>query len=438
MKIKTAKIIIIIFILAISLLEGLYLLCLPAILNKKLNSDSISITIKEKTGFDFKCNNIQLKTYPDFSMRITANGISIKDSNKVDIVSSRKIDTVVYLPDIILKKLSIKGLKADKTYLSLTRKKDKNFYLGGYKIVIPDKKNKLDIELNGIKIRDTLISFNDELVNKKIDFNIPSADFYYKKKKTIGLIVNSDIIVNNTQKSKIHLNISSKLPFEKGLNDKKFVCNGSITNLDLSDFSPYFSYFVHNEITSANGIINAEFKKNKSLKIDAVLKNFSVKMKNSLDNLNSNSDLKLSSIIDFKPKTIILSETVLKASDWKFDIKGNIKDYTSKNLKEIKPDLDVIITNSSINSLYWLTPSIKGDSRNVIQKFKKYGAWGIVNGSGHCVGMIQIAGALNGDCPLVIGAAGRTPRAVLFLHAKGDLPILSDAIIIDNNASITW
>ena len=381
MKIKTAKIIIIIFILTISLLEGLYLFCLPAILNKKLNSNSISITIKEKTGLDFKCNNIKLKTYPDFSLRITANEISIKDINKVDIVSSRKIDTVVYLPDIIFKKISIVGLKTDKTYLSLTRKKDKNFYLGRYKIVIPDKKNNLDIELNGIKIRDTLISFNDELVNKKIDFNIPSADFYYKKKRTIGLIVNSDIIVNNTQKSKIQLKISSKLPFEKGLNDKKFVCNGSIINLDLSDFSPYFKYFVHNEITSADGIINAEFKKNKNLKIDGVLKNFSIKMKNNLDNLNSNSDIKFSSIIDFKPKTLVLSETVFKASDWNFNIKGNIKDYTSKNLKEIKTDLDVKITDSNINSLYWLTPSIKGDPRNVIQKFKKYGVWGIVNGS---------------------------------------------------------
>ena len=34
-----------------------------------------------------------------------------------------------------------------------------------------------------------------------------------------------------------------------------------------------------------------------------------------------------------------------------------------------------------------------------------------------------------GDSPLIVGAAGRTPRAVLLLHAKGDLPILSDAII---------
>ena len=54
---------------------------------------------------------------------------------------------------------------------------------------------------------------------------------------------------------------------------------------------------------------------------------------------------------------------------------------------------------------------------------------GIVNGVGHCVGMIQIAGALNSDSPLVIGAAGRTPGAVLLLHAKCNLPILSDAII---------
>ncbi|EDS08639.1 hypothetical protein CLOSCI_00186 [[Clostridium] scindens ATCC 35704] len=43
--------------------------------------------------------------------------------------------------------------------------------------------------------------------------------------------------------------------------------------------------------------------------------------------------------------------------------------------------------------------------------------------------MIQIAGALNGDCPLVIGATGRTPGAVLLLHAKCDLSVFPDAII---------
>ena len=37
--------------------------------------------------------------------------------------------------------------------------------------------------------------------------------------------------------------------------------------------------------------------------------------------------------------------------------------------------------------------------------------------------------ALDSDCPLVVGAAGRTPGAVLLLYAEGDLPILSDAII---------
>ena len=53
----------------------------------------------------------------------------------------------------------------------------------------------------------------------------------------------------------------------------------------------------------------------------------------------------------------------------------------------------------------------------------------IVNGGGHCVGMIQTAGALDGDSPLVVGAAGRTPGAVLILHATSALPILSATII---------
>ena len=53
----------------------------------------------------------------------------------------------------------------------------------------------------------------------------------------------------------------------------------------------------------------------------------------------------------------------------------------------------------------------------------------IVHGCGHCVGSIQVAGALDGDRPLVVGTAGRTPRTVLLLHAKGDLPILSNTVV---------
>ena len=62
---------------------------------------------------------------------------------------------------------------------------------------------------------------------------------------------------------------------------------------------------------------------------------------------------------------------------------------------------------------------------NVRTKFHE----GIVNGYGHCIGMIQIAGTLDSNSPLVVGAAGRTPRAILLLHAKCNLPILSDTII---------
>src|SRR5699024_4753254 len=54
---------------------------------------------------------------------------------------------------------------------------------------------------------------------------------------------------------------------------------------------------------------------------------------------------------------------------------------------------------------------------------------GIVNGGGHCVRRIQITGALDGNSPLVVGAAGRTPRAVLLLHAKGNLPVFPNTVV---------
>lgn len=47
----------------------------------------------------------------------------------------------------------------------------------------------------------------------------------------------------------------------------------------------------------------------------------------------------------------------------------------------------------------------------------------------HSVRRCLVTGTLNGDCPLVILSAGRTPRTVLFLHAEGNPTIKTDTIV---------
>ena len=42
----------------------------------------------------------------------------------------------------------------------------------------------------------------------------------------------------------------------------------------------------------------------------------------------------------------------------------------------------------------------------------------VIYGTVHGIRLIHVAGAFDGDNPLVIGIAGRTPAAVLFLDTK--------------------
>ena len=70
-------------------------------------------------------------------------------------------------------------------------------------------------------------------------------------------------------------------------------------------------------------------------------------------------------------------------------------------------DQRLILISQPENSLFSIPPA------DVRTQFHE----GIVNGSSHYVGMIQITGALNGDSPLVIVIAGSIPGAILLLHS---------------------
>lgn len=396
MNTKIAKIILITTIAVAAFVEGLYLFCVPFFLNKKLNSDELSSLVKQKTGICLKYDSAKIKTYPDFSIRLIVKDFSLKDKIDTKIAAAKNIDASVSLPPLAFKKLSVKGFKAEDFYFEFSRHTDKKLYLGDYALNLNiDTKKEINADINGVKIRNANILFDDRVVNKKISTKIPSADFYYKKNKTFGLILHSDILVNNTKKTNIFLNLSTKLPLEKGLKDKKFVCDGYIKNFDLSDYSPYIALFSKKDILSAEGIINSEFKNAKELKVNTVVKNFAITMKNPLDNIVSKSDIRITSILDFASKTLNVKSAEIKADDWQIDIDGTVKNYTSNNPKNIKLDLNVKIPDSNIHSMYWIVPSIDGDPQDVMQKFKKYGAWGKAKGK------LQIKG--NARLPEVYG-----------------------------------
>lgn len=377
---KILKIILIITVIIAAAFETLYLGVLPAWVNSVLKSDKTAYFVKNKTGLLLSYDEAKIKTSPAFSVKFSANNIVLKDTNNTDILKAKDLETSVYLPSLILKKLTIKSLKSDDMTFVFSRNKDKKFYLGTYSLNIkPNMKQDVNLDIDSLKSFNTNVIFNDKFINQKTHLRIKTADIVYKKNKSAKAFLNAQIIVNDSKKSEIDVDFASKLPLSKGLKSGGVKCFSDIKNIDLADYSKYLSYILNKDVVSASGLINIHTQCNEkgSFESRTVLDNFSINMKNPLDSMHSDSTVYINSEADFDKNILNAKNIKINAKDWQVNISGQIKDYADNNPKF---DLTVDIPNSDIHSMYRLSPSIEGDPQDVMQKFKKYGAWGKAHG----------------------------------------------------------
>ncbi len=417
MNIKLLKILSITILTTVLLIEGLFLFVLPPFIRKELKSHEISTKIKNITHLDFKYSNLYTKTYPDFSIQIKGSDISLSQNNK-HLFFAEDIDTRIYIIPLLYKKIAVKNLFARNLELYITREKDGFLYIGNYKLNISPKQiPDINFDLNNIKIKNTTITLNDLAVNKKIKLKTDTAGFSFKKDKHIAINLDTKIFVNEKLSTNILINLNSRLPLEKGLKDKNLLCSGKISNFDLSNFSPYITYISKQDIENITGVINADFSHNKTLNINSSLKNFTVKMKNPLDNISSKNEITLNTALEFLHKKLFIKSMDVKSNDWQVLISGLVHNYASSDLDNIKLDLDVNIPQSNIHSMYWLVPSIEGDPFNVMQKFKKYGAWGKAAGKLKISGrasLPEIYGDLEADDIYIVKDNPLVPHCKVF------------------------
>lgn len=378
MNIKILKIFIIAAIALIVGAEVLFLTILPAFVNSFFEKKEFVTLVKEKTGLDLNYKKIKLKTYPDFSAKISADNLTLFDK-KQKIVTVKNIDTKIFLPTLLFKKLTLKSLHANDFSLLVIRNKDKNLYFGNYKIPFNfDVKEDVNLDLDNLNIINSTITFDDKLVNQTIKGNISKTHLLYKKNKKLKLVLDSEIFVNNKAKTFINVDLHTALNNSDCLKSENEHCYLKIQNLDLADYKNYISYF-NQDIQNITGVVNAlvECDKQHSYVLKSSVKNFKADMKNPLDSVKSNGDITVDSVFNFKNNNLYFEKILLASKDWTINITGQIQDYT-KSYPHL--DLSVVIPSANINSLYWLAPSFKDDPFNVMQKFKKYGAWGIANG----------------------------------------------------------
>lgn len=373
MNINFLKNFIITILTVIMGIEALFLWGVPTLINACLNTIDIPKIVKEQTNLNLEYNNVKIKTYPNFSLRIKVNDITLTDENNL-VANVSNLDTRISLPTIILKKINIKNVTIKDATLNITRKNDKRFYLGNYLMKLENRKKQLNVAIKKSDFQSINLKLSDKYIKQTTDLKIQNTNFSYIKNSQLKLKTNSSIWINNEHKSLIVADINTDL--------KKYSCKNNdcfleIKNIDLSDYTDYLSTLTNTDITKAKGIITTKItgKKN-NININAYANTLELNMKDSLDNIKSNSPVKLNADMHFEEKRLVIDKSLISGNDWNIGIEGNIKNITDK---ELKTDLKLTIQDSNIDSLYWLLPSIKDDPFNSIQKIKYYGVWGIMN-----------------------------------------------------------
>lgn len=423
MKINILKIFLITAVIIFAGVEALYLWALPALVNYAFKSQKIVVAVKNKTNLNLTYKNAYIKTYPAFSLKIFVNDFKLTDANNLEIASSEHIDAAIGLPSLLFNKIKIKAVNAKTFNLIISRNIDKKLYLGNYPINIKfDPKNDIDLDIKKLNISNSHIIFDDKYIKQITALYVNNSDISYKKKKFVKIFLDSSIKINNIEKSKIKMDFYSKIPLSKGMNNTDTKCLVNIQNLNLSDFSKYLSYILDKEIVSATGIINAntDYTKENKIRLTVSAKNFAVNMKNPLDSIRSDSEIKIDSNLSFDKNNIITQYTQINTAKWKIKIDGLIKKFDTKNpLLDIKAE----VIDSDINSLYWLIPSIQGDPLNVMQKFKKHGAWGIANGKIEIKGsakLPEIYGNLTASDVYIVKNNPLVPHCTIFAEFLKD------------------
>lgn len=387
MNIKILKIFIITAIVIIAGVEALFLAVLPAFVNSFFQKKEAVSFVNEKTGLVLSYDKIKFKTYPNFDAKIISENLILSD-DKQEIINIKNFDTQVFLPSLLQKKLTLKSLNADDFSMRFSRNKDKNLYLGNYKIPFNvDVKQDINLDLDNLNIVNSTVTFDDKLVNQTIKGNISKANLLYKKNKKIKLVLDSELFVNNKPKTLINVDLYTSLNNSNCLKPESENCYLKIQNLDLSDYKSYISY-LKKDVQNVSGLINAlvECDKQHSYVLKSSVKNLRIDMKNPLDSVKSNGDINVESVFALKNSNLLLEKTLLSSKDWAINISGEVQDY-AKNNPHL--NLSVVIPSANINSLYWLVPSFKDDPFNVMQKFKKYGAWGVANGTLEIKGSVE-------------------------------------------------
>lgn len=381
---------VLISILSFVVLYAIYYWVVPIAIDIQNKVPLIQQIVKKELGTDIELEHPNLKMGLNPSIWLNATYFKVKDNKNVPIsvVNPKlKIDLI----PLIFGKIHLAYFSCDKINANLMFDKNYRFYIGNH-LIIDNSNPKISIENSQMDINSYEINLKDGYRDKNIQLK---GDYFnlekYNSKKYIKFDTNSNININN-HKSIINAEINFNLPFEKGFDTNEIIFDGSITNLNLADFSPYIKKISNEEIKQAGGILNIQAdtktisRRTNRITTKVVIKNLYILGKNSIPIYFKNK-LKIYSICDFSKNMLSIRQFQLLSGSINSNVTGKINKISSNNPVL---DLSFIINKGRTEDFISLMPArnFKNIDVNLVA-LKKYGYYSDIHGN------LDVKGKLN-------------------------------------------
>ena len=251
-------------ILVCVLLYAVYYFVLPLLINLEYLNPKITEFIQKEYDYKISIEKPVLKMGLTPAVWFKADKVELLNDDNTPAFYTEKPAIKISLLPLIIGRVNIKYFSSDDIFVDLYYDKDLHVKLGQYLLL---QKSDNIMSINGARIFIDKFSVNLQDLSKNNKVKIVGNYFNlskFKENKRIDLDLDADIVTNNA-KSKIYVDLDSKLPLLPHLDDYPPELVVSITNLNFGNLSNFISYFSNGFVKSIDGVVNFELHADKLL-----------------------------------------------------------------------------------------------------------------------------------------------------------------------------
>ncbi|MCD7779042.1 MAG: hypothetical protein LUH05_00005, partial [Candidatus Gastranaerophilales bacterium] len=363
---------------------------MPKILNELAGKNFVKKILNENTNTDINFSSVEFKTHINPNITIKLNNLHIKDKeNNVSFFNSDYINADIYILPIISKKIRFKQLDAGVVNVNIIRDKDGKFNI---EKLFPDSKKtsfKIDYKKSALNINEYNIKSNDEILNQYIEITGSPLKIKSSKKSVLDILTKGQI-KSNDNISDFDINMKTKYPVKSNFNSDFFSGSCILYNINLKPFLPFIQSYINKDISDFEGFIDfiqISADKSDDNKINVIL---NTKFKNLIFNkkdwgnyINANGENKIDANVELYDNTVNFKSFNFKADNVNIKSDGSIN-FESTPVLNINAEVE----NSRAENILSILPPNLVPQNMIIQKVKRYGVYGDIEGKVNINGKI--------------------------------------------------